>query len=189
VIYVSYHAGPGYADEAAGLRESLDALGLEYRVHEEPDRGSWFANCAHKPTFLAYMRAHLAGPIVWLDADARVLSVPDWSAVEGCDLAYHRFRGRETLSGTLYIGDTARARGLLVAWAAAQRAKGEPPRDGHNWGYADQVSLQKLLDAPHRWDVRELPEAYACIDRLHSEGVEPVIWHRQASRRLKRRTG
>jgi hypothetical protein len=184
-IYISYHAGPGYAAEAAQLRASLDALGLDHHIAEEPDRGSWIANCAAKPEFIRSMRANLEGPLVWLDADARVRSAPDWSSCDGADLAYHLFRGYEVLTGTLYIGDTEGAREILAAWCDLTRARP---------GEWDQRVLGAVLDdaqidadSEPRWDVRLLPESYCRIDRLHAPGVVAVIEQTQASRRLKQR--
>jgi hypothetical protein len=179
--FVSFFAGPGYACEADGLRASLDALALPYTIEERTDAGSWLANCAQKPVFLKEMRQRIRGPIVWLDADARVLKAPDFFAElpHYVDVAYHLFRGRELLSGTLYFGDTSGARRLLDAWVHAQVEQLTA------W---DQRVLEVVLSAwPGVWVAKELPEAYVYVDRLGTKGIDPVIYHGQASRRLKAR--
>lgn len=179
MIYVSFWAGPGYEAEAYGLRESLDVLGLEHWIVQREDAGTWVANCGQKAAFIREARERYAGPIVWLDADALVIQTPLLFATLGddVDIAAHKFKGHELLSGTLYLGDTPGARTLLAAWEEAQRAR--PTQ----W---DQQVLQRVIEAG-TWEVRDLPESYAYIARLGTPGVEPVIYHRQASRRLKRR--
>lgn len=176
-LAVSFHTGPGYAEQARALVESLDAHGIEHDVREEDDTGTWVTNCARKPYFIRRMRAAHVGPIVWLDADARVRSQPTWP--DGGDLAYHRFRDRELISSVLWFGDTPGAREILELWCSAQD---DAPA---MW---DQRTLQRVIDGHRdRWDVRALPESHCCIDRLHSTGVVPVIEQLQASRMLKRR--
>ena len=175
--YITYATGPGYVDEMAGLVETLRQHKLNYIACYEDDAGSWVDNCARKPHFLARMRAALRGPMIWLDADARVMSPPSWPL--GYDFGYHLFRNHEVLSGTLYIGDTPGARDLLQRWCTAM---------DNAAGLWDQRTLAQVLQAaPDTWRVARLPESHACIDKYHTPGVEPVIWHRQASRRLKTR--
>jgi len=178
-LFISFHSGPGYADEAKGLQESLAALDLPSLILGERDAGTWIANCAQKPCFLRRIRATLDGPIVWLDADARVLRMPVLFNDLTCDIALHvrtPERGKpEMLSGTIYLGNTDGACEILYEWCEEQE------RQPQMW---DQRTLQRVLEAnPDRWDVVHLPETYCAI---FDKGIQdPVIEHRQASRRLK----
>ncbi len=171
---VSFYTGPGYMEEADALRATLQEHGVPHSIRYRKDLGDWCANCAQKPVFLREMRDAIVGPMLWLDADARLMSalppMPD------CDMAYHRFRGVELVSNTLYFGDTLGAREILAAWCVAQTAT--------VW---DQKVLQKIVDAPHTWKIVQLPEEMSVIDRLASKGVKPVVYQTQASRRLKKR--
>lgn len=177
-LYVSFYAGPGYADEACGLIGSLDALGLAHDVRELPDAGSWELNCGRKAAFLQAMRAsHPDCPLVWLDADARVLRPPTLFDELTCDFAAHWKDGDELLSGTMFIGATDAAGELLETWRI------ECEQNPHEW---DQKVLQRIINRePARWTTERLPASYTAIfDAGMSEN--PVIEHRQASRRLKR---
>lgn len=177
-LFCSFHAGPGYAEEARGLAESLDALGLPHVIRALPDAGAWELNCGRKPVFLLDVaREHPDRPLVWLDADARVVQAPTLFDSLECDVACHYRHGEELLSGTLYFGGTDGAIDLLNEWAS------ECQRNPNEW---DQRVLQAILaDRPHRWRVQTLPAEYVRIFDADDMG-EAVILHRQASRRLKR---
>lgn len=177
-FYVSFHSGPGYAEEAAGLVKTLDAFGLPHDVRELPDAGTWEMNCGRKASFLLSMRQrHPGKPLVWLDADARVIRPPTLFDELTCDFAAHWKDGDELLSGTMFIGATEAAGELLEMWRI------ECEQNPTEW---DQRALQRIINRePARWSIERLPASYTAIfDAGMSEN--PVIEHRQASRRLKR---
>lgn len=189
VTYVSFYAGPGYAEEAAGLRESLDKFGLKHAIIELNDTGSWVTNCAEKPLFLRMMREWFTGPLVWLDADARVQRYPElfdewataWPPIDIGFCTVPRFPPEQMdpvmASGTLYFGDTPRAQQLLSAWRVAQA---ETPDD------LDQTTLSNAVNATRgAFVIGELPESYCAI--FDRDVPDPVILHRQASRKLRKR--
>jgi hypothetical protein len=176
---------PDYRQEAEELIATLDAHKLEHDVRPWPDAGDWARNCNQKATFLRNMMLeHEGRPLVWLDADARVVAPPVMFDSLTCDFAAHWLDwsdGRkELISSTLYFGPTPGAWDLLKSWMAASR----------DWPDVwDQKLLQELAERPRTLDVVRLPPAYTYIfdisrDRYPNE--TPVIKQLQASRRLRR---
>jgi len=184
LLVVSFHTGGAYAPLADRLRASLSAVGVRYVVAYLPDRGNWQANCLAKPGFLQALRARYPGrPLLWVDADAIVHADPrpHLAALGECDAAVHRFRGREVLSGTVYLAATESAGWLLGRWW--QCAAEHPDR----W---DQKALAAAIDLD-RYDrpsptIAELPAELCCIHDLQRKltpGIRPVIEHFQQSRK------
>lgn len=177
---VSYYT-PTYRDTAHRyLIPSCKSLGLDLDVREVDCLGSWDSNTRYKAEFLRRMREAYIGPIVWLDADAEVVKQPiAFDVLDDYDVAFHRFAGRELLSGTLWLGDTDYARALLDKWC--KRCEQKPSQ----W---DQKSLDDAVGRVHGLAVHELPAEYCFIfdlsRRLHPN-ADPVIVHHQASRTLK----
>ncbi|MDI9380270.1 MAG: putative nucleotide-diphospho-sugar transferase [Verrucomicrobiota bacterium] len=171
-----YTAGTGYEKEAKGLIESLRVYGLEYDIRAiQPT--DWQRATQYKATFLAEM-VHLyhGQTIVYTDADSRIERYPALFADMDGDIAFHRRRGRELLSGTLFLRCNDATADLMERWRA------ECLRRPNTW---DQQCLDAALDG-WRGRVGTLPEEYCCIFDTRPMPAEPVIVHRQASRRLKR---
>lgn len=180
-LVVSYYT-PSYAEEAAGLRDSLDAHGIAHRLVAEPSRGSWEKNCARKASFL---RDLLGEPelrdrgIVWLDADARVRRPLGelWALARCVHVAAHWRDGVEMLSGTLALrGEPARA--LCEMWALACECHPE------EW---DQRVLASVVHVLPGLVLGVLPAPYCWIETWMPEVPRALvaIEHRQASRRLR----
>jgi hypothetical protein len=177
-----YTRGTPYEDEARGLIESCERLGLEHRIEGVPDRGSWEANCAMKASFVRDAWRGSPKGVAWVDADARLHRAPRLFAASGIDFAVHRCGGWQFASGTLVFARTPGAGALLDAWA--ELCETDPRR----W---DQESLDLAWERTVRatelttlW----LPQAYTKIfDRGDEDGTagDPVVMHHQASRRLR----
>lgn len=185
-----------YIQHAMNLRPSLERFDLSHDLHFVTDKGSWAANCHRKPAFLRAMLLRHKGPIVWIDADARMRQRPDvlleMAATRHADIGVHDYGlsgGRsEILSGTIYLDDTAAAHALLDAW---QDKCAQKP------GAYDQQALQWALE---QWEERDatgplrvasLPAEYTFIfdifrsdfyKRNHPNVGPPVIEHMQHSR-------
>lgn len=168
-------SGTPYVTEMIRLIQSLEKFDIPFLTRTLPSRGEWVRNCSMKGEFLLWARDAIEGPIVWLDADAEVMDDPSLFQELDCDIAY-RIR-RWALSGTVYLGDTDAARRLLAEWV--RRSKLHP-----------RVWDQKVMGRTTRSmsDVRftPLPPEYTTISGTDRHVVKsPVIFHHQASRRLK----
>lgn len=107
------------------------------------------------------------GPVLWLDAAARVHGVPALPSATGCDFAVHKRRRCEFSPGTLYFGRSAAAEALLQTWYGLARISPDVAGNlllDQAWSL---VSSQSALDTV--W----LPPSYhaACA----AAGEPPVI--------------
>ena len=182
LIFTAYT--PAYREYARALIHSVIEHGpgpVDY--YPIGDRYSWAANCAQKAEVCNDVRHDQAGPILWLDADAEVRRSLDGldALCEGYDVA-HGVRGKKVLSGTLWLANTPKASELCEDWHA--RCTAEP-----------QVWDQRhLADAIKATGARALalPPAYCYIDTISARehpDVEPIIYHKQASRVMKAKVG
>lgn len=176
--FVSYYTkGNGYDAEAEHLVRSLRRWNLDHEVREVEDRGGWQSNTQYKARFLAEAMDRATGrPVVWLDCDAVVAEYPALFKDLDADVAV-RMRGKELLSGVVYLAPTPAARELVERWDAENRCRPDV------W---DQANLKSALVG---WKGRlaELPASYCRIfdERGEKEEGRPVILQYQASRRLK----
>jgi len=179
IKYVSA-ATPSYADLLGRLKESAKAVGIDLYTEYIADTGKWEHNCAAKPFFLAKLQQVWPHQrLVWVDADAEFKAKPTLfdELPESVDLAFAR-RGQELLSGTVYIGDGQGGQEIVARWCQEQR---------RNLDIWDQKTLQKAIQTAHPM-VQYLPPSYTFIDGITAKenpGVEPVIYHHQASRERK----
>jgi hypothetical protein len=168
---------PKYKPLATKLIKSLDNLGLKHDVVEYESMGSWVQNCLYKAEFISVKQKE-HGKVVWLDADCLVLKPPELFNTITEDIAYHLFKNKELLSGTLFFNNTEGAKNLLDAWVKLNNTK------NNVW---DQKNLQEV--------VRELkpshyllPPEYCFIfdsSKKYYGNLDPVIEHYQASRKFK----
>lgn len=182
LVISAYTEGTPYAAEARRLEATLRSNDVRHLIEGYAPRGSWELNCAFKAEFCYRMRRELVGPICWVDADATFEGHPFLfqHLHPDTDIALHRI-GKQTCSGTIWIGDTMGARKILAAWR--DRLEFAP----HEW---DQRALAFAL---HQLDgqvkVQELPASYCRIldnEEQNQIAVEPpVVVHHQASRTLR----
>ena len=172
--FISYYT-PNYEQQANRLRESLDGLALPYTIEAIDNLGSWDKNTHYKPEFIL---KHLisSDAVVWTDADSVVRENPILFDSLDCDIAFHRFKGKELLSGTVYFRNTAATIRLLLRWMAINLDNPE---------IFDQKNLDQAISEIEDLKIAELPPEYCFIFDLSREyygGRKPVIEHFQASR-------
>ena len=188
-IFVSFYT-PSYEPLAHDLSESLHKFELEHYVEKVPDLGSWVKNCAYKPKFCWRMMERFPNRrLCWIDADAVVVKYPALLMLPlMVDLAVHTYvkknrnHSNETLSGTVYLGATKRARMLVDRWI--EECYFHPSA----W---DQRTLQTSIEKIEGIQVLNLPVEYCWIYDTHKREYpdkEPIVLHRQYSRVVKGRT-
>lgn len=167
-----------YKEHADKLKASLEALNLPHIVSEIPDQGGWDKNTKYKPHFILSCLQNYPY-VVWTDADSIVRRPPVLFDKLTCDVAFHRFKNIELLSGTVYFRNTENTNKLLNQWIAINNKKPKV------W---DQKNLDAAVKITDGLNVGSLPLSYCCIydlGRRQQVNVEPVIEHFQASRQLK----
>lgn len=176
MIVCCFHTGGPYAAEAERLAASLDKLNLPYRIDEVPSRGSWDRNILITPEYIRDVMAETGGPVLYVDADAEFHSVPEFET--GYDVALHYLNGKELLGGTMWLANNETCRSLVDQWCSEVRV-----------GEWEQKTLQRILSQRDDVRVNRLGPEYCFIydtSRALYPGVDPIIEHHQASRRLKR---
>lgn len=182
ILYVSFYT-PNYRAYAAELRSCLVRLALWHDLEEVPCQGGFLQNVRYKPTFiLRKMEEHPeAGAVVWVDADALINRVPVLFEKITRDFAVHFMKlpgkrtGSELLSGTVFIRNTEKCRGMMREWIAALAADKSP-----RLLKPEQQVLQRILPKLGI-TVQTLPRDYCWIVRPHDTAI-PTIEHHQASR-------
>jgi hypothetical protein len=117
---------------------------------------------------------------VWTDADSVVRQEPLLFYEIDCDVAFHRFKGEELLSGTVYFKKTPNTIKLLHEWIRINEQNPEQ---------FDQKNLDLALSCIENLKIYTLPPEYVCIFDLSRDyygGMTPVIEHFQASRDYRR---
>lgn len=181
-----------YVEEAAKLEASLQRFSVPYKIYPRANRGNWIENTQYKSSvLLAALREFPDRAVVWIDADAILLKPPEWfdrAAAQRFDISFFRLRSdwnpNELLSGTMFLHNTAVTNALVEAWDRLNQTV-------KTW---DQKTLQMLVDGDFRDKlvVEPLPLEYIKIDRMDrvQPGMgDPVVFHNQASRRLKNKLG
>lgn len=191
-IITYYTAGTPYERECERLLASALRLKLPVLAVAVNDQGSWHANTAQKVEVLRANRDEYEGALLYVDSDAVLWADPRpiaRQAIADHDIAMHRYRGAEWLTGTMVIADTAEAREVLDAWSrynAVCRDRGEKKRGG-------QRNLATVLEYRESCRVAELPPELCYIfdlSRSHYPWVKrPIVEHLQASRENRRSMG
>lgn len=182
VLYISCYTDV-YEEEAKGLIETLKQFDLPHKVERKESLGSWDLNTKLKANFVQETLNEQDDAVVWLDADARVKQNPVLFNEIQEDFACHIRRGVELLSGTLYFANNDRCKDLVTEWIKInnQRKKAFDQQNLHS--IIKRYLPQKLIT------LKELPPTYCLFDliiKFEKVMEAPVIWHRQASRRLKK---
>jgi len=186
-VFVSFFTkGTWYEEEVIRLIRTLSKFGLDYDITSVQDKGSWSANVRYKPTILRKaLDRYSPRPVVFLDADAEVVSYPKLFDGLDTDLAVHRVtwgdyknswlkKPQEVLSGTLFMRKTERIDKIIDEWKAQCTTK---PLN---------IWEQKLLQSIIGDNFYQLPPEYCTIFDLMGRWIrEPVIVHNQASRRYR----
>jgi len=174
-----------YVRKAKTLIETLDLNNILYYIEAIDNLGSWWKNTNYKPTFIKRMLKEFPDyDIIYVDVDSRFLRYPILFDTLDCDIAVHEFdrsnwpkgKGREVLSGTIFLRNNERVFNLVEKWE--EQCKKNPKI----W---DQKSLEKILDG----NFYRLPGEYCKIFGLMEEVKEPIIIQYQSSRGVRRNKG
>lgn len=175
-VVVSFYAGDEYYYRAAKLlRADCDKLGLEHSIDEltVPPGFDWAQICRLKATFYRAKLAELNRPILWLDVDSRLRSLPEALIGARYDFAA-LLRGfseldpyrlvqfaRQWYPGVLFINNTDN--GLKFARTLAELA------DSYPGTATDDFFLEEAWQR-HRSTLTALPIPPSFLDR---DGSEP----------------
>jgi len=163
---VAFHTGGKYSKEADRLLQSCHRLNIFPIVKEVSSQPDWDHAVAMKPMLLKWWRKILRGGLLYVDVDAVFHEDPtDYFDSLDCDFAAHWFQGpssgydrnrndNQFLSGTMYFGDTERARLLLDEWLRVNVTR----QANGNWKGGGQANLRDILErkTPLRFSLSKL---------------------------------
>lgn len=172
---VSYYTDD-YAKMARKLRASCEKLNLSHSIAHVPSTVSWRKNTHLKPGYILDRLCEHNEPVLWVDADAVIKSVPSYFTdpviIDGIDMGFYVF-GKKILAGTLYFGNTPRAKDFLRIWEEACN-ESTPP-------HHDQDVLNKIFDNRRQLpylNITIFPACYIKIKSMpHHRDVVAVIEH------------
>ena len=191
-----YTEGTPYEEEIKGMEQTARFFGLETDIQPLPNLRDWAHNCLQKPTFILQMMKKHKGPVLYLDADARVRKYPylfdtfggdvGYSEVDWSEIGPSKKSEKEVISSVLYLRNTKDVKSKVGAWEMA--CKAEIASGGKTF---DQVFLGHMIESMKSakpgstGGTVKLPLSYNQIfDTMRSVGA-PVIEQLQASRRMK----
>jgi hypothetical protein len=189
-LIVSYYTpGTAYEDHAMILKASADRQGLDSLIEPRERKSSWVENCAQKALFVRDVRRATDRPIMWVDADARILRRLKELEAREVDFAVVKRDGWCFFGGQIYFGASDAALELIERWCSYCETR------PHIW---DQVTLGYAW-----WDMAVenrplstlwLPDRFAWKEQVRpgkKDGVRrrikrllanPAILHLQESR-------
>lgn len=185
LIVCTFTRGTPYAEEARRLTASAARFGYAVRAIDIPDQGNWWQNAGAKMgRVLGEFRRH-EGPLLFLDADCRVLRPLDemLRLLDDADMAMtlradHCFTAMVN-SGVVLMRKSPGVLAVLEHWATAGIRFARCHR------FADQGALlEGIVLNQHRVRCRALAEKYHSMVPLGGDApaVDCVIAHLKASR-------
>lgn len=184
-VFVSYYTPDnGYKAYADEMKASLDRFGLAHDVQPAQNRGDWDKNTKFKPAFiLGMLDRHRGKDVVWIDADAVVLRLPEILLGLPSDTSF-ACRVRDTgelISSVMFFRNDEQSRELL-------RSVQKLIESGEVRTFGEQKFFQEAVDKLRKkkaFKFVNLPEEYCDILGISRPKGETVIEMRQASRSLK----
>jgi len=188
LVIAYYTVDTPYQHEAETLKESLEPFGYSYLICGVPNQGSWQKNTQYKSHFIRAMLDRFPGkPLLYLDVDAVMEQPPVLlDGLEADIAAVHFAKGRELLSGTLYLGNTVACNRVIDKWIRLNEKYPDTLPNGREaW---DQRTLEMAIQKVNINFV-ELPQSYTWIvgltQRRCPEAKTAVIMHTRGAKRFK----
>jgi len=198
---------PDYKDEVDILIKSLDSFKIPYDIECVKSKGEWKENACYKIPFIIKKLRQYNHPLVWLDADAKVVQYP----IEFDNMGDHLMGGiytpfkkqirnyhirvlHEYVSNTIYFVPSKEVFSFLEE---VNKFIKEAPNAYDHKGVGEQFYMTQILESNNwveRLKFREMPYSYGIPSYWGIKGgpnskifdcykEAPVIVQRQASRR------
>ena len=178
IVYVSmFTADTPYEEEVKVLKASLDKFGLPYEIVGLRHQGSWEKNTQMKPQVLKSVMDKYKKDVIWIDADAEILAMPEFFYTVDCDISFHYLKQwNEKMTGTMFFKNNTVSREVINRWTVLNSENNNP----------DAINFQAVMEGLQGVKIVDLPKEYIHIaDNKYLQCDKPVIIHNQASRRCK----
>lgn len=172
-----YTKNTPYEEEIKKLTDSCAAFNIPTFIKGFDSRGKWEYNCGIKPEFIfEAMSCYPDLNILYIDADGIIREYPTYFETLDADIGAHLKDGRELISNTVFIRNTAPVRLFIQQWIYKQT------QNPIMW---DQRTLQALVRTTPSIKFVNIPPNYSQIFDSMKHNGKPIIEHFQASRRFK----
>jgi hypothetical protein len=169
--------------ELVNEKVSTEKTALEKIPGAEPIKRAWKEAVLYKPEFIKKkLRDHPDRDIIWIDADAKLLTYPEFLMVEkpDFDISYHHMDvlGEFTFGGTVFYRNCPAVVSLVDQWA--DEVKRNPKA-------LDEQSLATVVKAREDIVFKTLPPEYCWVERwmrTNHRSATPVIEQYAVSRPL-----
>lgn len=172
-MYVTgFYTNDKYKVMAFEMRKSVEVFGFTCVLYDMPDQGKWTANVNLKPDIILHALECADGDsVLYLDADARMVSKPELIPSPDHDVAMYYEGKHRPCGGSIWFHSLKRCKDLVELWAANVKSSPESADDWRNL----QAALEKLKPR-----IKRLPPAYNYHKptmRSRFPGAKPVIEH------------
>jgi hypothetical protein len=119
-LFVSYYSdippSTFYSDSAKNLKKSIETFGGRIHIEQLPNLGSYAMNCLRKPKFILDCLNKFQEPIIWIDADSEVHSLPIEMENLDVDVACVEKGNKCPESALIYFNNTDGSRSFIKSW-------------------------------------------------------------------------
>ncbi|MFA5031206.1 MAG: glycosyltransferase [Patescibacteria group bacterium] len=185
-IIVSFYT-PEYTNDILRLTQSVEKFELPYHfellkhlpLEGKNKQNNWSKNAYQKANFIKNMMTKfLDKNIIWID-DAVVQEYPYlFDNMPDCDIAVHYRRGKELLTGTMFIRNNELMKNVVEKWIF---------KNEKSPYFLEQKNLEEVLRETPQVNIHHLPLAYCQIFDGFEGKSRPVIEHFQSSRKWRKK--
>lgn len=171
---VSFYTDEKYQAEAEDMKTSAEAVGLECTITKKPDLGKWYLNCNQKSAFLMEcLELYGDEPILYQDADTRLLRYPKLLDNLNCDFAAFFNSPTIPIGATLWFNGKTRAMKYVRTWVNI--VKDHPTRED------DSINFREALSSIRNPNIHHLPPTYCWHEQTmrsaYPGATDPIIIH------------
>jgi len=114
-----------YRSCGAKLAARLEQLGAKHHIEELPSHDNYMLNCLMKPEFILNTIINLDEPVIWIDVDCVVNSLPTQLSDLDCDIALclREHDGKTPHSALIYFNNTEKSIAFIREWVAKCKTK------------------------------------------------------------------
>ena len=170
-----------YPKYAESLQQDCERLGLNHIIKEMPSSNNYVGNCNIKPNFIRDQLLNLKSPVLWMDVDGSILSLPDIlmsSDLLSYDIAANQPVGnsKRIHVGSIWFNYTNPVLEFINAWV--DKVQGSIDDAAFNGVWAEHKNKLNVL---------LLPEKYFFIHKTNKQLIpsDTVIVHRLSNSDLK----
>jgi hypothetical protein len=171
-----------YPEYAQSLIKDCVRLGLDYSIEPKPSTSTYVGNCNLKPYFIRDKLQTLKKPILWMDVDGSIVSLPDLlltTSIDNFDMAGNRSRRdiNRIHVGSIWFNYTNITMEFINTWCEAIAARGiDDEVFNRVWQkFSDKIKFYELppeyfviLDTPDS----PIPDNSCIIHRLSNSSLK-----------------